>query len=121
MLPSFRTLSPSIASSRATDPRWKGTARGIALACLFTGELLLVLTERTRQTEAKNKVLIPLLLAGASVVAVLFLLPGLHQVMGITPVTPGGWLLAVGTAAVATLWAMPLKRWGKESSEARIS
>ncbi|HEX6299551.1 MAG TPA: cation-transporting P-type ATPase [Acidimicrobiia bacterium] len=87
-------------------------ARGIALACLFTGELLLVLTERTRKTEAKNRVLLPLLLAGAAVVAVLFLLPGLHQVMGITAVTPEGWLLAVGIAAFATLWAIPLKRWG---------
>lgn len=68
--------------------------------------------ERTRETEAENHVLLLLLLAGATVVAVLFLLPGLHQVIGITAVTPKGWLLAVGTTAVATLWAIPLKRWG---------
>jgi Ca2+-transporting ATPase len=113
--PAIRGLTLAVAAGAlylVHLPDGDEVARSIALVCLFTGELLLVLTERTRQTEAKNKVLIPLLLAGAAVVAFLFLLPGLHQVMGITAVTPGSWLLGVGTAAVATLWAVPLKRWG---------
>ena len=87
-------------------------ARGMALACLFAGELLLVLAERTRETEARNPVLLPLILAGAVVVATLFLLPGLRQVMGITAITPQGWLVAVGTATVATLWALPFRQRG---------
>ena len=83
------------------------SARAVALACLFIGELLLVLTERSRRTGTRNRVLLPLLAAGALIVAVLFLLPSAQGLMAIAPTTPRSWLLAGGVATATTLWALP--------------
>lgn len=85
-------------------------ARGMALAALFVGELLLVVTERTgaRPTGERNRILVPLLAVGAGVVAVLFLVLG--DVMGVAALSGERWAIALAAAAAATLWGEPFRR-----------
>jgi Ca2+-transporting ATPase len=91
-------------------------ARALGLTLLITGQLLLVLATRSpdrplwRAASAGNRAL-PLVLAGAaaSLVAVLYV-PLFGRFFEVAPLGGLEWLVAVGAAAVATLWSEPFKR-----------
>ncbi len=94
------------------------TARGMALATMLFGQMLLVLTERStqlpvwKQSVKNNPVLLPIL--GGSLVMMLLMLyvPPLAVAFRVAAPTPGHFLEALAVAALCTLWFEPFKRAG---------
>ncbi len=91
-------------------------ARGMALATMLFGQMLLVLTERSthlpvwKQPVKNNPVLLPIL--GGSVVMMLVMLyvPPLAAAFRVGAPTPVHFLESLGVAALCTLWFEPFKR-----------
>jgi P-type Ca2+ transporter type 2C len=100
----------------------EGEARSTAFIALITGQMLLLIIERTRPRlmwagardlgRASWTVL-----AGTALLmlAAVYVFP-LASVLKLQPLSAGEWLIALGAAAVATLWAEPLKLMGRGSS-----
>lgn len=92
------------------------TARGVALATLVAGQLLLVLTERStrepvwRQPLTSNPRLLPILGGTACMLLAMLYVPGLATAFRVAPPDLVHLLAAFGVAAVCTLWLEPFKR-----------
>ena len=90
-------------------------ARGLAYAALFLGQVFMVLTERSptqpfwRSGLTENRVLPFVVLATLLILAVVFYVPPVAQLMHMAPLSLSQWLLAAGVAAVTTFWLEPLK------------
>ncbi len=91
-------------------------ARGMALATMLFGQMLLVLTERStqlpvwKQPVKNNPALLPIL--GGSVVMMLVMLyvPPLAAAFRVAAPTPAHFLESLAVAALCTLWFEPFKR-----------
>lgn len=91
------------------------TARGTAFATLVLGQLLLVLVERAggrplwRVGLRGNRVLLPILAGGALALAIVEMWAPLAEILHVTPPSLEAWLVALGVAAVTTLWGEVLR------------
>jgi len=99
-----------LASGTATEP-----ARGVAIAALIAGQVLLVLVERAgerplwRVGAKGNQALVWIIGATlASLIAVEYVGP-LASLLRLAPPSASGWVAAIGVAALATCWTEPLK------------
>ncbi len=84
-------------------------ARGLAVAALILGQLLLVLVERSDdrhvwQHLTANRVLPWISVGTIGLLAVIELVPPIAEAIHVRPPSAGGWLLAVVVAMIATLW-----------------
>ncbi len=101
-------------------------ARGIALATLLLGEMLIVLAERSatqplwRQSLTENPRLLPILGATVAFILAMLYVPALAAVFRVAPPTAAQFSIAAGIAVLATLWHEPFKalvaaRFGRRS------
>lgn len=90
-------------------------ARSLAMVAMLAGQTILVLTERSPQTPfwradwRRNKMLAPILAGTLATLAIALYVPPAAEVMKMAPL---GWRelgIAIGAAAVATLWFEPFK------------
>ena len=85
-------------------------ARGLALATLIIGYQILALVERAASAEGPSaflpRAIRPWLVWGAAAVSlpILMYLPTTSGLMGISPLAPGDWLIALAGAVVAVGW-----------------
>ena len=83
-------------------------ARSLAVATLLVGQALLVLMERAgpepvwRVGVRGNRVLPAVLGLTVAIIAAVFVVPGARDVFDLAPLSPGGWVVAVVAAALAT-------------------
>lgn len=97
------------------------TARGMALATMLIGQMLLVLTERStrlpvwRQSLTDNPRLIPILAGTLAMMLAMLYVPPFAVAFKVAPPAPVHLTEALAVAALCTLWLEPLKRWsGRE-------
>jgi magnesium-transporting ATPase (P-type) len=83
-------------------------SRSLAVAALLVGQALLVLMERAgpepvwRVGARGNRVLPAILGLTVATIAAIFVVPAARDVFDLAPLSPGGWVLAVVAAALAT-------------------
>jgi Ca2+-transporting ATPase len=98
------------------------TARGMGLATLLVGQMLLVLTERStrlpiwRQPFKNNVAIAPILLGSILMMIVMLYVHPLANVFSIAAPTPVHLLESVAVAAVCVLWLEPFKMASRGSS-----
>lgn len=91
-------------------------ARGIALATMLTGQMLLVLTERStrlpvwKQSFTDNRRLIPILAGTLAMMLSMLYVPPFSVAFKVAPPTFGHLGEALGVAALCTLWLEPFKK-----------
>lgn len=91
-------------------------ARGMALATMLTGQMLLVLTERStrlpvwRQSFRDNRRLLPILAGTVAMMAFMLYVPALANTFRVAPPTVAHLCEALLVAALCTLWSEPFKR-----------
>ncbi|HEV2359954.1 MAG TPA: cation-transporting P-type ATPase [bacterium] len=85
-------------------------ARGIALAALLLGQIILVLSARSPTTAfwraplSGNRVLPPVLGVTVASLAVVLYVPPLASILHVAPPSAAGWVLAAGVAGATTFW-----------------
>lgn len=91
-------------------------ARAMALATLMTGQLLLVITERStripawKQTFSKHVRLLPILAGTAVMLLAMLYVPPFAAAFRVAPLGFEQLAQAIGIAALCTLWLEPFKR-----------
>ncbi|HET6895810.1 MAG TPA: cation-transporting P-type ATPase [Candidatus Baltobacteraceae bacterium] len=91
-------------------------ARGMALAAMISGQMLLVLTERSlqlpiwKQRFLENRRLVPILAGTAAMLIAMLYVPALSAVFRVAAPAPAHLGAAFGIAALTTLWLEPFKR-----------
>ena len=94
-------------------------ARSLAIVTMFAGQSMLVLTERTpnapfwRAEWGKNKMVVPILAATLATLALALYVPPIAHIMKMAPLAWSGLGLAIGVAALSSLWFEPFKRGAK--------
>jgi Ca2+-transporting ATPase len=97
-------------------------ARGMALATMLSGQMLLVLTERStriplwKQSFTDNPRLIPILAGTVAMMLAMLYIPPLSVAFRVAPPTLAHLSEALVVAAFCTLWLEPLKRFSRQSN-----
>jgi Ca2+-transporting ATPase len=96
-------------------------ARSLAIVAMFAGQSILVLTERTPEAPVwradwrKNKMISPILAATLATLALALYVPPIAHVMKMAPLAWSQVGLAIGVAALSSLWLEPFKRGAQTS------
>jgi Ca2+-transporting ATPase len=91
-------------------------SRGMALATMLVGQMLLVLTERStripvwKQSFTDNRHLIPILVGTLAMMLAMLYIPPLALAFKVAPPTIAHLGEALGVAALCTLWLEPFKK-----------
>ncbi|HKU66246.1 MAG TPA: cation-translocating P-type ATPase [Candidatus Baltobacteraceae bacterium] len=91
-------------------------ARGVALACMLAGQMLLVLTERStqipvwKQSFTGNRRLLPILAGTLAMMLAMLYIPAFALAFKVAPPTIGHLGEALGVAVLCTLWLEPFKK-----------
>ncbi len=94
-------------------------ARGMALATMVIGQMLLVLTERStrlpvwKQSLTDNPRLIPILAGTIVLILAVLYIPPFALAFRVAPPTPTHLAEALGVALLCTLWLEPFKRFAR--------
>lgn len=101
------------------------SARGLAISTLVIGQVFLVLAERADgrlpwRTSASGSLLFVLVGTVGSLLVVEYV-PFLSSIFHVVAPSVGGWVLAAGAAAAATLWTVPVmsRRWRADAAGGR--